>query len=76
MQDYLTPPRIRQSFGRLPRRTLQLDALTEAGYYRIFTDTVSGALASRPELDELLDRIRPGDRLVVWRLDRFDPAAI
>lgn len=32
---------------------LQLDALTKAGCYRIFKDTASGALESRPELDKL-----------------------
>ncbi|MCS3494573.1 DNA invertase Pin-like site-specific DNA recombinase [Arthrobacter sp. JUb119] len=50
---------------------LQLDALTKAGCYRIFTDTACGALESRPELDKLLDQIRPGDTLVVWPLDRL-----
>src|SRR5699024_8061750 len=38
---------------------------------RIFTDTASGALQSRPELNKLLDQLRPGDTLVVWRLDRL-----
>jgi len=50
---------------------LQHDALTAAGCYRIFTDTASGALQSRPELTKLLDQLRPGDTLVVWRLDRL-----
>lgn len=50
---------------------LQLNALTNAGCYRIFTDTASGALGSRPELDKLLDQIRPDDTLVVWRMDRL-----
>src|SRR5699024_6416041 len=50
---------------------LQHDALTAAGCYRIFTDTASGALQSRPELDKLMDQLRPGDTLVVWRLDRL-----
>ena len=50
---------------------LQHDALTAAGCYRIFTDTASGALQTRPELDKLLDQLRPGDTLVVWRLDRL-----
>jgi len=50
---------------------LQHDALTAAGCYRIFTDTSFGALQSRPELDKLLDQLRPGDTLVVWRLDRL-----
>lgn len=50
---------------------LQIDALAAAGCYRIFTDKASGSLESRPELDKLLDQIRPGDTLVVWRLDRL-----
>src|SRR5699024_1876112 len=50
---------------------LQHDALTAAGCYRIFTDTASGSLQSRPELDKLLDQLRPGGTLVVWRLDRL-----
>lgn len=50
---------------------LQHDALIAAGCYRIFTDTASGSLESRPELDKLLDQLRPGDTLVVWRLDRL-----
>lgn len=50
---------------------LQLDALEEAGCARVFTDTASGALDRRPELDRCLDHLRPGDVLVVWRLDRL-----
>lgn len=50
---------------------LQHDALTAAGCYRIFTDTASGALQLRPELGKLMDQLRPGDTLVVWRLDRL-----
>lgn len=50
---------------------LQIDALKAAGCFRVFVDTASGALASRPELEKLLDQLRPGDTLVVWRLDRL-----
>jgi DNA invertase Pin-like site-specific DNA recombinase len=51
---------------------LQHDALTAAGCARIFTDHgVSGSRASRPELDRLLEQLRPGDTIVVWRLDRL-----
>ena len=50
---------------------LQLDALTQAGCTRIYTDTASGATQSRPALDELLEHLRPGDTIVVWRLDRL-----
>jgi DNA invertase Pin-like site-specific DNA recombinase len=50
---------------------LQRDALTQAGCERLFTDTASGSRADRPGLDEALDFLRPGDTLVVWRLDRL-----
>lgn len=50
---------------------LQHDALTAAGCSRVFSDTASGALDKRPQLDALLDYLRPGDVLVVWRLDRL-----
>ena len=39
---------------------LQHDALAAAGCYKVFTDTASGALASRPELERLLDQIASG----------------
>ena len=51
--------------------SLQIDALSAAGCYRVFVDTVSGASAQRPELAKVLDQLRPGDTLVVWRLDRL-----
>ena len=50
---------------------LQLDALEEAKCEKVFTDTLSGATAERPGLEEAIDYARPGDTLVVWRLDRF-----
>src|SRR5689334_5986061 len=50
---------------------LQQDALHEAGCERIFTDTASGATADRPGLDEAIAYARPGDTLVVWKLDRL-----
>ena len=50
---------------------LQQDALRAVGCYRVFTDTASGSLESRPELTKVLDQLRPGDTLVVWRLDRL-----
>jgi hypothetical protein len=50
---------------------LQLDALTTADCTPVFSDTASGALDKRPQFDALLDYVRPGDALVVWRLDRL-----
>lgn len=51
--------------------TLQLDALTSAGCERVYRDVGSGSIRRRPELDACLDYLRPGDTLVVWRLDRL-----
>jgi DNA invertase Pin-like site-specific DNA recombinase len=50
---------------------LQVDALERAGCYRVFTETASGARSDRPTLEQLLDQLRPGDTLVVWKLDRL-----
>jgi DNA invertase Pin-like site-specific DNA recombinase len=50
---------------------LQVDALQHAGCYRVFTETASGARDDRPTLAQLLDQLRPGDTLVVWKLDRL-----
>ena len=50
---------------------LQVDALTAAGCYRVFTETASGARPDRHVLEQLLDQLRPGDTLVVWKLDRL-----
>jgi DNA invertase Pin-like site-specific DNA recombinase len=50
---------------------LQVDALERAGCYRVFTETASGARTDRPVLEQVLDQLRPGDTLVVWKLDRL-----
>jgi len=50
---------------------LQHDALSAAGCFRSWTDTASGALTDRPELAAVMDALRAGDTLVVWRLDRL-----
>jgi DNA invertase Pin-like site-specific DNA recombinase len=50
---------------------LQLDALKSASCFRVFVDRASGALDERQELTKALDQLRPGDTLVVWKLDRL-----
>ncbi len=50
---------------------LQVDELTAAGCWKVWTDHASGALDRRPQLDDVLAQLRPGDTLVVWRLDRL-----
>jgi DNA invertase Pin-like site-specific DNA recombinase len=49
----------------------QHDQLEAAGCTRIWTETASGALASRPQLERLLDYAHEGDTIVVTRLDRL-----
>jgi DNA invertase Pin-like site-specific DNA recombinase len=50
---------------------LQLDALAKAECGKVFTETAGGALVERESLKEALAYARPGDTLVVWRLDRL-----
>src|SRR5690554_2555196 len=49
----------------------QTDRLAAAGCERIFVETASGALRDRPQLRACLDYLRPGDVLVVAKLDRL-----
>lgn len=51
--------------------TMQIDALERAGCSRIFQDVASGAKAERKGLDDALAYLRPGDTLVVWKIDRL-----
>jgi len=50
---------------------LQHDALSAAGCWRTWTETASGSRTDRPQLAEVMASLRPGDTLVVWRLDRL-----
>lgn len=50
---------------------LQRDALQLAGCSSIYEDTASGKDTARPELVHCLKALRPGDTLIVWRLDRL-----
>lgn len=50
---------------------LQIDALERAHCDQIFTDQASGADASRKGYRDALSSLKPGDTLVVWRLDRL-----
>lgn len=50
---------------------LQVDALHRAGCAKVFQEVVSGAKAERTVLEGLLATLRPGDVLVIWKLDRL-----
>ncbi len=49
----------------------QTDALEAAGAERVFADKISGSARKRPQLDQLLDQLRPGDVIVVTKYDRL-----
>ena len=51
---------------------LQLAALKKAGCRTVFKDEgLSGATTKRPALARCLKALRPGDTLIVWKLDRL-----
>jgi DNA invertase Pin-like site-specific DNA recombinase len=49
----------------------QVAALKAAKCERIYREQASGGRWDRPELHRLLDQLRKGDVLVVWKLDRL-----
>jgi len=49
----------------------QLDALKTNGCAKLFVERASGAKEERPQLLAALEYLRPGDTLVVWKLDRL-----
>lgn len=50
--------------------SLQRDALRRAGVRRVYEEKRSSVL-SRPQLEAALDALRPGDVLVVYKVDRL-----
>jgi len=50
---------------------LQHDSLQKAGCEKVFSDQQSGVATERPGLTSLFESLRPGDTLVIWRLDRL-----
>lgn len=49
----------------------QLDQLKSVGIDEVFSDKISGAKESRPELDKLLAKLREGDTVIVCSYDRL-----
>jgi DNA invertase Pin-like site-specific DNA recombinase len=51
--------------------SLQVEALKEAGFVKIYEEIASGAKTVRPVLDELMRNLREEDTVVIWKLDRL-----
>ena len=50
---------------------LQAKALKAAGCRRLFEEAASGGRWDRPELHRMLEQLREGNTIVVWKLDRL-----
>lgn len=50
---------------------MQLTALRKAKCTKIYEEKQSGANRNRVELNKMLETLRPGDVVVVWKLDRL-----
>jgi DNA invertase Pin-like site-specific DNA recombinase len=61
----------RVSKGDEQSNAMQAKALRAAGCRRIFEEAASGGRWDRPELHRMLDQLRAGDVVVVWKLDRL-----
>jgi DNA invertase Pin-like site-specific DNA recombinase len=61
----------RVSRGDEQNNALQAKALRGAGCRRLFEEAASGGRWDRPELHRMLDQLRVGDTVVVWKLDRL-----
>lgn len=49
----------------------QIETLKENGAIEIYSDSFTGTKTDRPEFNKLLEVLKPGDTLMVTKLDRF-----
>ncbi|MEF7566007.1 recombinase family protein [Bacillus infantis] len=50
---------------------MQIDALKKYGVDRMFVEKVSGKKTDRPQLNKMLEHLRSGDTVVIYKLDRI-----
>lgn len=62
---------VRISKGEAQNNALQIQALKQPGVEKIFEEAASGGRWDRPILHKMLDHLRSGDTVVVWKLDRL-----
>ncbi len=61
----------RVSKGDEQSNAAQARSLAAAGCQRIFEEAASGGRWDRPVLQDMVRQLRPGDTVVVWKLDRL-----
>ena len=50
---------------------MQIDALQKADAKKIYKEVVTGARSKSPVLNNMLQELRPGDVVIIWKLDRL-----
>ncbi len=50
---------------------LEVEALTKAGWKKVFEDKLSGRRAERAGLTKTWESLREGDTFVLWKFDRL-----
>jgi len=50
---------------------IQMDALLKSGCEKIYQEIVSGSKSSRPILEDMINNVRSGDIVVIYKLDRL-----
>lgn len=55
---------------------LQKEALSKYDVEKIYEEKISGNANRKPVLESLLNELKPGDKLVIWRLDRLGRRAL
>jgi DNA invertase Pin-like site-specific DNA recombinase len=45
--------------------------LAAEGYLKIYTDVATGTKVDRPQWNKCLHDLRPGDTLIIWKIDRL-----
>lgn len=50
---------------------LQIDALKKAGCKEVYSEKLSGRSVTKPKLEELISKLREGDLVMVYSLDRL-----
>lgn len=66
---------MRIGYARVSSRDQKLEiqsaALQKFGCEQVFMEKMSGARNDRPEMYKALSALKPGDKLIVWKLDRL-----